>query len=142
MADPIMRVADGTRNAIANAIIAAIDAGAGPGTIKFYTGTQPADADDAVTSQTLLAILTFSDPSAPAASAGKITFSVITEDSSADATGTATWARIEDSDGSNVFDCNVTATGGDGAIELNTVSIVTGGPVRISSFTLTVPAGA
>lgn len=136
----IMRVADATRSSLAASIIADIDAGTGPGTVKFYTGPQPADADDALTTQTLLATLTFSDPSAPAPVNGLITFDAIAEDSGADATGVAAWARIEDSDSNTVFDCDVTASGGGGAIELNTVSIALGGPVRITSFTLTVPA--
>ena len=136
----IMRVADALRNQIADQITARIDAGAGPGTIKIYDGAQPADADDAITTQTLLATLTFSDPSAPAAVAGVLTFNAITEDSSADDSGTASWARAEDSDGNNAIDVDVTASGGGGTIEMNTVDIVAGGPVRISSFTITVPA--
>jgi hypothetical protein len=69
-----------------------------------------------------------------------LTFSTITEDTSADATGTATWARVRSSDAAQGFDCDVTATGGGGVIELNTVSIVAGGPVRITAFTFSIPA--
>ena len=136
-----MRIADALRNILADAFTTRIDLGSGAGTVRFYTGTQPTDADDAIGAQVLLATLTFSDPSAPAASGGVLTFSAITQDSSADATGTATWARIEDSDGNNVFDCDVSVTGGGGTIELNSVSIIAGGAVRISSFTVTIPAG-
>jgi hypothetical protein len=135
-----MRVAAAVRNAMLDALIARIDADAGAGTIKIYTGTQPTDGDTALGAQTLLATLTFSTTSAPAASGGVITFSAITEDSSADATGTAAWARIQDNSGDNVFDCDVTATGGGGTIELNTVSIVAGGPLQITAFTITFPA--
>ena len=138
---PVMRVADDSRSAMLDAITTLIDAGAGAGTIKIYTGTMPADADDAIVAQVLLATLTFSDPAAPAASAGVLTFSSITQDSAADASGTAKWARVEDSDGNNVFDCDITPTGGGGAIELNTTNIVLGGPVQITSFVLTAPAG-
>jgi hypothetical protein len=126
---------------MADAITAQLDLGAGAGTIKLYSGTQPADADDAITSQVLLATLTFSDPSAPGASGGVWTADAITEDSLADATGTAAWARVEDSDGNNVFDCDVTATGGGGTIEINTVSIVADAAVRATSLTVTMPAG-
>lgn len=134
------RITDLTRNQLAQQIQIDIDAGAGPGTLKIYDGTQPADADDSLPSgTTLLAELTFSDPSAPAASAGTLTFDVITEDSAADATGTATWARIEDSNSNTVFDCDVDTAGA--TINLNSVAIVIGGPVDISSFTVTVPAG-
>ena len=136
-----MRIADALRNILADAFTTRIDLGSGAGTVRFYTGTQPADADDAIGAQVLLATLTFSDPSAPAASGGVLTFYVITQDSSADATGTATWARIEDSDGNNVFDCDVSVTGGGAIIELNTVNIIAGGAVRISAFTVSIPAG-
>ena len=134
------RVADNTRSQLVQQIQIDLDAGAGAGTIKIYDGSQPADADTALSGQTLLAQLTFNDPSAPAASAGVLTFSSITDDSSADATGTATWARMEDSDGNTVFDCDVGTSGA--TINLNTVSIVIAGVVSITSFTVTVPAGA
>lgn len=136
-----MNLADALRNQLADQITARVDLGAAAGNIKIYDGTMPTDADDAISGPTLLATLPFSDPSAPAASSGVLTFNAITDDSSADATGTATWARIEDSDGNNVMDVDVTASGGGGTIELNTVSITSGGVVRITSFTITIPAG-
>ncbi len=134
------RVADLTRNQLAQQLQIDVDAGAGAGTIKIYDGSQPADADTAVGGQTLLAQLTFADPSAPAASAGVLTFNAIVGDSAADATGTATWARIEDSNSNTIFDCDVGTSGA--TINLNSVAIVIGGPVDITSFTVTVPAGA
>jgi hypothetical protein len=65
--------------------------------------------------------------------------SAIAQDSSADATGTATWARIADSAGNTVMDVNMSVTGGGGALQLNTTSIVSGGPILISSFVISVP---
>ncbi len=138
----IMRVADALRNQQADQITALIDAGTGSGTISFYTGTMPADADDALTGQTLLATLTFSDPSAGPAVGGVLTFDAITEDSSADNSGTATWARLRDSDGNNVLDIDITGVAGGGTIEMNTTTIAAGGPVRISSFSINVPVGS
>ena len=134
------RIADLSRAQLAQQLQIDIDAGAGPGTIKIYDGAQPANADTAVGGQTLLAELTFGDPSAGAASAGLLTFNSIAQDASANATGTATWARIEDSNSNTVFDCDVGASGA--TINLNTVSIVIAGTVSITSFTVTVPAGA
>jgi hypothetical protein len=89
-----------------------------------------------------LGTLTFSNPAASASASGVLTFSSITQDSAADATGTATWARIADSGGTTVFDCDVGGTNESttGTIQLNTSAIVTGGPIQISSFTLTYPA--
>lgn len=132
-----IRIATTVRNAMLDAINTAINAGSGAGTIKLYSGTQPANGD-AAESGTLLATLTFTDPAAGAAASGVLTFSTITEDSAADATNTVTWARIEDSAGVNVFDGDVGTSGA--MINLNTTAIVTGGPVRITSFTVTLPS--
>jgi hypothetical protein len=133
-----IRITAAVRNAMMQKILDAIDLGAGPGTIKIYSGTQPANADTALSGNTLLATLTFTDPSAPSPAAGVVTFSTITEDSSADATATATFARIQDSTGTVVFDGDVGTAGA--LITLNRTDFATGGPVRITSFTLTLPA--
>lgn len=124
------------RNARLNQISAAIDAGSGAGTLKFYTVPKPATGG-AITSQTLLATLTFSDPSAPAADNGTLTFAAITGDSSADATGTAAWARIQDSDGNFVMDLEVGAAGSGKDIELISVNIIAGNPVAIATASIT-----
>ena len=134
-ADP--RLTNAAASAAADAVVDAIDGGAGAGTIKIYTGTIPTDADTAVGAQTLLATLTFSDPAFGAASNGVATASAITSDSSADATGTAAWARIATSAGTTVMDVTVGTSGED--INFNTVSFVSGATVSISSLTYTQP---
>lgn len=120
------------KNTILTAIRDALDAGASPGLIKIYSGTKPADAETAITTQVLLATLTLSDPCGTV-SAGVLTFATITSDSAADATGTATWARLTTSAGVAVADVDVSNTAGNGFIRLNTVSIVAGGSVSITS---------
>lgn len=132
---PIIKLSAAVRNGMAQQIIDALDAGAGPAGLLFYTGTQPAGPDTAVTSQTLLGTLTCSDPAGSKA-AGVITFSAITQDSAADATGAATWARLQDSDGVAVADFDVTNEAGTGAIKLNTVNIVQGGPIQMSALVI------
>ncbi|MNW17442.1 hypothetical protein D3C71_2166300 [compost metagenome] len=67
-----------------------------------------------------------------------MTFDAITADTSADADGTATWARILDGDGVAVVDVDVSNGAGTGVIKLNTVSIVAGGLIQITSFLFTV----
>ena len=62
----------------------------------------------------------------------------MTPSPAADATGTAAWARIADSNGSSVMDIDVSATGGSGALQLNTTNIVIGGPILITSFVISV----
>jgi hypothetical protein len=134
-----VRVLASLRNSRLNLIRDAIDASSGAGTIKVYNGTQPANADAGLSGNTLLATLTFTDPSAPNASGGVLTFSTVTEDSSADASGTASWARIADSAGNTVFDCDVGASGSGATLIINNVAVTLGGPVRMTSFTLTEP---
>lgn len=132
---PIIKISTAVRNAMAQQIIDALDAGAGPALLLFYTGEQPAGPDTFVTSQTLLGTLTCSDPVGNKA-AGVITFSAITQDSAADATGAAAWARLQDSDGVAVADFDVTNEAGTGAIKLNTVNIVAGGPIQMSALVI------
>lgn len=122
------------RNNMLDEITTDIDAGAGAGTLRIYDGTQPATGG---TATTLLAELTLSDPSCAAASGGVLTFSSITSDTSANATGTATWFRIVDSDTNFVLDGTVGTSGAD--INFDSVSFVTGGTVAISSLTITDP---
>jgi hypothetical protein len=116
-------------------ITALVDAGAGAGTLRIYDGTPPADADTALSGNTLLAQLTMSDPSAAAASGDDWTASSITADSSADATGTATFFRILDSNAVVVLQGTVGTSGAD--INLNSTSISATDNVAVSSLVIT-----
>lgn len=120
------------RNSRLNVIRDGIDAGAGAGLLRIYDGTRPATGG---TATTLLAELTHSDPCAPAASGGVLTFSAITADSSANATGTATWGRFVDSTGTAVGDFSVGTSGQD--LNLNSTSINAGVQVSVTSASLT-----
>lgn len=107
------------------------------GFLRIYDGTQPATADTAVSSQTLLAELTFSATAAPATSNGLITFNSITSDTSANATGTPTWFRAVQSNGTTVvMDGSVGASGANLNLSgLTGGQIIIGGTVAVSSFT-------
>jgi hypothetical protein len=121
-----------TRNAWLDAITTRAGASA---LLRIYDGSQPATGGAATT---LLAELTCNATFAPAASGGVLTLNAITSDSSANATGTATWFRIVQSGGStHVFDGTVGTSGAD--LNLNSVSIVATGSVAVSSFTITAP---
>lgn len=133
----ILRLDETLKNSTLTPIQTAIDAGAAGGKINIYSGTIPATVATAVTTQVLLGTLTFSDPCG-AVYAGALTMGAITQDAAADATGTATWARITDADGNAKMDIDVTNTGGGGTLQLNTVNIVAGGPILISSFVIRV----
>jgi len=132
------RINTSVRNACANAVTATADAGPGPAYVEIRTGAQPATPATAA-SGTLLGTLTCSDPSFGAASNGVISAAAITGDSSADATGTAGWYRLYDSTGAACVDGTVTAAGGGGDMIINNVSIVAGGTISITSWTITMP---
>jgi len=132
-----LRVADSVRNAFCDALNTKLNAGAGGATIKIYSGTQPANANTALSGNTLLSTLTMPNPAFGASSSGTITANPIPDDTNAAATGTATFARVADSNGNTVFDCDVGTSGS--TINLNSVAIAAGGIVRISSFTITMP---
>jgi hypothetical protein len=114
------------RNARADEIRALIDGGAGAGKLRIYDGSRPATGG-AVT--TLLAELTFSDPSAPGAAAGVLTFSAITADAAADNSGTPTWARIVDSTNAFVLDLSAGGPGSGADVECSVSPIVAGAVV-------------
>ena len=126
-----LRLSVAARNAMLAALLASIDADAGPSRIEIYSGTAPANANAALSGNVLLATLNFSDPAAPAPSGGVLTFNAIAT-GTAVATGTATFARIRDNSGDVIFDCDV-SDDASGVLNLNTVSIVTGGPVVVSA---------
>lgn len=117
------------RNAMLDEVTAAAGASA---FIRLYSGSRPATGGAATT---LLAELTCNATFAPAASGGVLTLNSITQDSSANATGTATWFRLVTSGGTFVLDGDVGTSGSD--LNLNTTSIVSGAAVSITSFTIT-----
>jgi hypothetical protein len=117
------------RNAQLDAITTAIGSN---GLLRIYNGTRPATGG---TATTLLAQLALSATAAAAASSGVLTFSAITNDSSADATGTATWFRITTSGGTAVIDGDVGTSGSD--LNFNTVSFVSGAVIAVTSLTIT-----
>lgn len=136
-----IKISNAAAIAACDAIVDKVDDGSGAGTLVIYDGTRPADPDTAVTSQNVLAELTFSDPAFGAAAddapGGKATASSITADSSADATGTATWFRVFDSDDNALWDGDVGTSGSD--LNLSSTSITSGDTVSITSLTFEMP---
>ena len=133
-ADP--RLTNAAASAAADAVVDRLDTG-GAGTIKLYTATIPTNADTALGAQTLLATLTFNATAFGAASSGVATANAIVSDTSADATGTVTWARIANGAGTTQMDVVVGTSGED--INFNTAAIVSGATVAITALTYTQP---
>ncbi len=117
------------RNVMLDAITTAIGSN---GLLRIYDGTRPASGGAATT---LLAELALSATAAASASSGALTFSAITQDSSANNTGTATWFRVTTSGGTYVIDGNVGTSGSD--LNLTTTSITQTQPVSVTSFVIT-----
>lgn len=125
------------RQAVAQAIVDALNAAAGVCTIEFYTGAQPATPETAITDQVLLGVVTCSDDVA-AAAGGVVTFNPIAQDDQANAGGQATWARLRDGAGVARGDFPVTDNAGAGPVKMNTTTIVAAGPISVESFTIAV----
>ncbi len=114
------------KSARMQAVIAAIDGGAGAGYIEICTTAYG----------TVLATITLADPSFTE-SGGQITMAgAPRQDTDADATGTAAIARIKDSNG-NVIVSGLTVGVGSGDIQLNSTSIAQHQIVSLTSGTIT-----
>lgn len=116
----------------------ALDANASAGFIEIYSGTRPATGA-AIGAAVLLATCTLSKPSG-VVSNGVNTFNAISNGTgTAGAAGgtTATWCRFKDGSGAFVQDGSVSATGGGGDIQLNSVVIATSQTVQVTSGTIT-----
>lgn len=134
------RIPTASRNAIIDALTALFNAGSGPGVVQIRSGSQPASANDAA-SGTLLATITLSDPGFGAGALGIATADITPAlEVAASNSGTAGWYRGLDSDAATVIDGSVTATGGGGDLQLNTVSVLSGVSVTITAWTITMPA--
>jgi hypothetical protein len=127
-------------NASANARADAHCALLNNGYLRIYDGTQPTTADTAIGAQVLLAELRFSATAFGAAVAGVATANAITQDSSANASGTATWYRALGSDGTSVVEDGSVGTSSANLV-LNSVAISSGAAVQVSSFTHTESKG-
>lgn len=133
----VITLSDTQANLVLSSIASALDFGSGTAgaTIAIYSGTKPDKPDTAITSQVLLGTLTCSATCGTVANR-TLTFDTITQDSAADATGTATWARFRNKSGTAVVDVDASTTGGSGFLQMNTTNIVVGGPIVITSCTL------
>jgi hypothetical protein len=118
-------------NAAANALTALVNSG----TIKIYTGAQPANADTAVSTQTLLGSVTLAATAFGSATNGTATAGAITSGTAA-ATGTAAWFRVCNSGGTGIWDGAIGTSGSN--LNLNAVSIQSGATIAISAYTFSI----
>lgn len=111
---------------------------AGAGAIlRIYAGAQGTDPN-AAPAGVVLAQLTCSATFASVSSGGVVTANAITQDASADASGTAGSFALLQSDGATlVCKGSVTVTGGGGDLQLVTTAITAGQPVQVTSLVIT-----
>lgn len=139
------RISNAAARAACDAVVDSLDGGAGAGLLRGYTGAQPADPDTAA-SGTLLFTLVLSDPAFGAAAdnnpGGRATANSITSDTSADATGTLGYCRgWSSNDGSTPLNAIIDGEAGTSGADFNfnTVAIVSGATVSLTSWTVTMP---
>jgi hypothetical protein len=137
-----VQAATKARNLAVGTLAPMVDAGPGPGVLTIYAGRMPANADepvriDPIWAQTLLARAVLSKPAfnAPpvngAISARPIAEAAVLED------GTASWARISDSNGNAVIDIDVGIMGA--ALNLGTTNLKAGDRVVIDGLVIRCP---
>lgn len=99
-------------------------------TCRIYTGTKPAGPDIAPTTQILLGTLTLS--ATPGSFSGRrFTFNSITQCPSAEAGGTATWARFTDGTLA-VLDVDIGTNGGGAYMQMANTTITASAPISIN----------
>lgn len=103
------------------------------GTLNIYSGTQPVNANTALSGNTLLAAFTFASSAFGSPTAGLATAAAISSVTAA-ATGTATFFRCVKSDGTTVVMDGSVGTSGTDCI-INSTSIASGATVSVISFT-------
>lgn len=132
------RIPDASQQAACDAVVDRTDVG-GAGSLKIYSGSQPADADTAPTGTLLVTIALAATAFGSANSSGQASLASTPRSGTGAAAGTAGWFRIVSGGGSNVMDGSVTATGGGGDLTLDNTSIAVGQTVNINSLTYTQP---
>lgn len=105
--------------------------------LKIYSGSAPANEAASLSGNTLLAEVPCPSDWMAASSGGVKSLLGTWSDSSANASGTATFARLTKADDTVVIQITVGASGAE--LNLTTASIVSGQPVTITQFDLTAP---
>lgn len=128
-----------SRDGACNGIVDAIDGGTPPGRLEHRVGAQPTNVGDA-SSGALLGTNLYSNPAYGGSSTGVATANAITNDSSADASGTAGYFRNYTGAGGDTAALSQGNTDTSGAdLNFDNNVFVAGGVIAISSFTTTVP---
>lgn len=133
-----IRIKETVRNDMLAVINTAANAGSGAATIEIRSGSQPANAD-AAASGSLLATFTCADPAFETPATGSMDIDANPDlSTTASGTGTASWARVKDSNGVTVFDGSVGTVSTDFII--TSTSLTTGQTVTLTTGALSLAA--
>ena len=126
-------IASGIQNDVANKVNDDVD----DGKLQIYSGASPGPNQAAT--GTKLAELTLPGKASNSVANGVLTFGAIASQNAL-ADGSAGYFRMTKADGTTVVaDGDVSTSGA--TLNLNTTTIVSGGPVNVTSFSITAPAG-
>lgn len=113
--------------------VAYLDSGTGNAAVRLYGSTRPATPAD-TPSSTMLVQIPLTKP------CGTVTAGVLTltqlEDGLISTTGTATWARVVNGEGTTAFDCDCGEGYGAWEVQLAQTDLFAGGTARITNATL------
>ena len=126
-----LTLSDAAAHARLNALTALLNGG----TIEVRTGAKPATVGAAATG-TLLGTLGLSATAFANASGRAAVANAISSDTSADASGTAGWFRAKASGSAAVIDGTITTSGNGGDLIIDNASIVAGGQINATSWTV------
>jgi hypothetical protein len=129
-------------NAACDAVVDRVDVG-GAGSIRVYSGSQPATVATAPTG-TLLVTFTLPVPAfgnAGAFAAGNAALLGVPNSATAVAAGDPGWFRVINGAGASVFDGTVASIGSGGQLQLDATSVVTGQTVKLVSGSYAQPLG-
>lgn len=106
------------------------------GFAEFYTGAQPASANDAA-SGTLVASCSLPADACAAAASRTVAKNGTWEDLSANNAGTIGWVRFRNAADTRRIDCDVTATGGGGTVTVDNPTLTAGQQFTVTSMNFT-----
>ncbi len=130
------------RNALADRLTTLVDTGDSDvqPNLRIWSGELPASPDATPASgAAVLVSFELNTPPFIAALDGAIVANGAFEVAVASANGEAAWFRVSDRNGAGVIDGTVTAFGGEGALQLNTLTIRAGRVVQLGELILRMP---
>lgn len=109
------------------------------GSVKTYDGTQPTNADTALGAQVLLATNAFGGTAFAAAASASKAANAIADDTSIDATSTATWCTLIKSGAVRATDTVMDMSAGTSGANMNfnSVAFSSGAKCSITALTIT-----